>query len=65
MTSFSALFRQMFVQKRRYAHLVLLVQTFAVIFIFLMDLITSNNFAKGYWCLVKVHILGFGMLFWP
>ena len=32
MTSFSALFRQMFVQKRRYAHLahlVLLVQTFA------------------------------------
>ena len=48
MTSFSALFRQMFVQKRRYAHLVLLVQTFAVIFIFLMDLITSNNFAKGY-----------------
>lgn len=34
MTSFSALFRQMFVQKRRYAHLVLLVQTFVVIFIF-------------------------------
>ncbi|MDN5956270.1 MAG: ABC transporter permease [Lactobacillus sp.] len=48
MTSFSALFKQMFVQKRRYAHLVLLVQTFAVIFMFLMDLITSNNFAKGF-----------------
>lgn len=48
MTKLSALFRQMFVQKRRYAHLVLLVQTFAVIFMFIMDMITGSNFTNGY-----------------
>ena len=32
MTSTKALFKQMFLQKRRYANLVLLIQTFAVAF---------------------------------
>lgn len=42
MTKFTDLFKQMFLQKRRYAHLVLLVQIFAVIFIFLLEMITNN-----------------------
>lgn len=43
MTGFKSLFKQMFKQKSRYAYLVLLVQTFAVIFMFLVGLITKNN----------------------
>ena len=37
MTSNKALFKQMFLQKRRYADLVLLVQVFAVAFMFLYE----------------------------
>lgn len=43
MTSNKALFKQMFLQKRRYADLVLLVQVFAVAFMFLMGIIFRGN----------------------
>ena len=43
MTSTKALFKQMFLQKRRYANLVLLIQTFAVAFMFLMGVIFKGN----------------------
>ena len=43
MTSNKALFKQMFLQKRRYADLVLLVQVFAVAFMFLMGIIFGDN----------------------
>ncbi|WP_308554873.1 ABC transporter permease [uncultured Lactobacillus sp.] len=43
MTSTKALFKQMFLQKRRYANLVLLIQTFAVIFMLLMGIIFNRN----------------------
>lgn len=43
MTSNKALFKQMFLQKRRYANLVLLVQVFAVAFMFLMGIIFKGN----------------------
>lgn len=43
MTSTKALFKQMFLQKRRYANLVLLVQVFAVAFMFLMGIIFRGN----------------------
>lgn len=43
MTSSKALFKQMFIQKRRYADLVLLIQTFAVAFMFLMGIIFGGN----------------------
>ena len=43
MTSNRALFKQMFLQKRRYADLVLLVQVFAVAFMFLMGIIFRGN----------------------
>lgn len=43
MTSNKALFKQMFLQKRRYADLVLLVQVFAVAFMFLMGIIFRDN----------------------
>lgn len=43
MTTFKSLFKQMFLQKRRYAHLVLLLQIFAVIFIFVFS-INSNEY---------------------
>lgn len=70
MTSTKALFKQMFLQKRRYANLVLLIQTFAVAFMFLMGVIFKgngnpiNNVASGFvgsdnlWDL----ILGLGVL---
>lgn len=70
MTSNKALFKQMFLQKRRYANLVLLVQVFAVAFMFLMGIIFKgnsnpvNNIASGFvgndniWDL----ILGLGVL---
>ncbi|GAA0038196.1 ABC transporter permease [Lactobacillus amylovorus] len=54
MTSTKALFKQMFLQKRRYANLVLLIQTFAVAFMFLMGVIFKgdgnpiNNVASGF-----------------
>lgn len=54
MTSNKALFKQMFLQKRRYANLVLLVQVFAVAFMFLMGIIFKgnsnpvNNIASGF-----------------
>ena len=41
MTSFKALFKQMFGQKRRYADLVLLLQVFAVLFLLVM---AKSNF---------------------
>ena len=53
MTSNKALFKQMFLQKRHYADLVLLIQTFAVAFMFLMGIIfkgngnSVNNMASG------------------
>lgn len=43
MTSNKALFKQIFLQKRRYADLVLLVQVFAVAFMFLMGIIFRGN----------------------
>lgn len=43
MTSNKALFKQMFLQKRRYADLVLLVQVFAVAFMFLVGIIFRGN----------------------
>lgn len=43
MTSNKALFKQMFLQKRCYADLVLLVQVFAVAFMFLMGIIFRGN----------------------
>lgn len=43
MTSTKALFKQMFFQKQRYANLVLLIQTFAVIFMLLMGIIFNRN----------------------
>ena len=54
MTSNKALFKQMFLQKRHYADLVLLIQTFAVAFMFLMGIIFKgnsnpvNNIASGF-----------------
>ena len=71
MTSAKALFKQMFVQKRRCAHLVLLVQTFAVIFMFFMDLILnhqnsitefSNTFFRGKSDNPLEIILGLGIM---
>lgn len=44
MTSFKALFKQMFGQKRRYADLVLLLQVFAVLFLLVMALWDKSNF---------------------
>lgn len=71
MTSAKALFKQMFLQNRRYAHLVLLVQTFAVIFMFFMDLILnhqnsitefSNTFFRGKSDNPLEIILGLGII---
>ncbi|MBN3488249.1 ABC transporter permease [Lactobacillus acidophilus] len=71
MTSAKALFKQMLLQKRRYAHLVLLVQTFAVIFMFFMDLILnhqnsitefSNTFFRGKSDNPLEIILGLGIM---
>lgn len=71
MTSAKALFKQMFLQKRRYAHLVLLVQTFAVIFMFFMDFILnhqnsitefSNTFFRGKSDNPLEIILGLGII---
>lgn len=71
MTSAKALFKQMFLQKRRYAYLVLLVQIFAVIFMFFMDLILnhqnsitefSNTFFRGKSDNPLEIILGLGIM---
>ncbi|EEJ73077.1 hypothetical protein [Lactobacillus ultunensis] len=50
MTSSKALFKQMFLQKRRYANLILLIQVFAVVFMFLMGIIFkgSNNLVNNF-----------------
>lgn len=45
MANFKTLFKQMFVQKRRYANLVLLLQVFAVLFLLVMALLDKSNLA--------------------
>ncbi|WP_240405229.1 ABC transporter permease [Lactobacillus crispatus] len=45
MANFNTLFKQMFVQKRPYANLVLLLQVFAVIFLLVMALLDKSNLA--------------------
>lgn len=43
MTGFKPLFKQMFLQKVRYVHLVLLVQTFAVLFMTIISWLTNDE----------------------
>lgn len=43
MNTFKSLNKQLFVQKRRYAHLILLVQAFAIVFLTILFSINSNN----------------------
>lgn len=69
MTSFKSLFKQMFKQKSRYAYLVLLVQTFAVIFMGVVGLCTRNNdlsraFIGGGYGKITIWdiVLGYGAL---
>lgn len=51
MTGFKPLFKQVFLQKVRYAHLVLLVQTFAVLFMTIISWLTndSGNFVSFFY----------------
>lgn len=43
MKTFKSLNKQLFVQKRRYAHLILLVQVFAIVFLTILFSVTSSN----------------------